>query len=108
MYELSLAGAPVAAALCYRITSDCELVVAWGDCDHEFKRSPMILLAYRLVELCLNDKLRIMDLGISNEPELQPQTGGALGLSPNYGLAQFKRTTLAQVQPRFTMTWTKP
>jgi Acetyltransferase (GNAT) domain len=107
MYELTLGTTAVAAALVYQVTPGCDLVVAWGDSEHEFKRSPMILLAYHLVELALQNNVRILDLGISNEPERQPQPSGDLGLSPNFGLAQFKRTTLAQVQPRFTMTWTR-
>jgi len=64
----------------------------------------MILLAAELVVRFLTEKIELLDLGISNEPEVPP---GAAGLEPNYGLTQFKRSTLAQIQPRFLMTWSR-
>jgi hypothetical protein len=104
MFELTLGTAPIAAALVYAVTPRRSLVVAWGEAEHQLKRSPMILLAAELVGRCLAEKIELLDLGISNEPEVPP---GAAGLEPNYGLTQFKRSTLAQIQPRFLMTWSR-
>jgi hypothetical protein len=99
MFELVHRDTPVAAALVYRVAPGRELVVAWGDAEHQLKRSPMILLAYRLVQRCLAEGVGVLDLGISNEPEARD----AGGLEPNFGLVQFKRTLLARIEPRFTM-----
>ncbi|SDJ53075.1 Acetyltransferase (GNAT) domain-containing protein [Frankineae bacterium MT45] len=92
----------VAAALVYRVAPGRDLVVAWGDSEHELKRSPMMLLAYRLVERAIADGVGVIDLGISNEPELRLHEGGS-GLVPNSGLVQFKRSVLAKIEPRFTL-----
>jgi hypothetical protein len=99
MFDLLHEDRPIAAALVYRVAPGRDLVVAWGDGENELKRSPMIMLAYRLVERCLAEGVGMLDLGISNEPVAR-NTGG---LEPNYGLVQFKRTLLARTEPRFTM-----
>lgn len=99
MDELHHRGRPVAAALVYRVREHRDLVVAWGDGDHGLERSPMNLLAHRVVERALADGVRTVDLGISNEHE--PGPDGAL--VPNGGLVQFKQSVLAQTQPRLTL-----
>ncbi|MCW2522316.1 MAG: Acetyltransferase protein [Frankiales bacterium] len=91
----------VAAALVYRVGPGRDLVVAWGDGEHRLKRSPMLLLAYRLVENAIAEGVRLLDLGISSEP-----VGEDGGQEPNFGLTQFKRSTLARIEPRFTLTRT--
>jgi hypothetical protein len=104
MYELLHGERLVAAALVYRVREQRDLVVAWGDGDHGLERSPMNLLAYRVVEAALADGVRTLDLGISNEPEGGPD--GAL--IPNPGLVQFKQSVLARIQPRLTLSRTFP
>ena len=99
MYELCHAGESIAAALVYRVRPHRDLVVAWGDGEHELERSPMNLLAYRVVESALAEGVWTLDLGISNEHE--PGADGAL--VPNSGLVQFKQSVLARIQPRLTL-----
>jgi hypothetical protein len=99
MYELLCSERAIAAALVYRVRPRRDLVVAWGDGEHDLERSPMNLLAYRLVESSLSEGVRTLDLGISNEHEPGPH--GAL--EPNAGLVQFKQSVLARIEPRLTL-----
>jgi Acetyltransferase (GNAT) domain len=99
MYELLCSERAIAAALVYRVRPRRDLVVAWGDGEHDLERSPMNLLAYRLVESALSEGVRTLDLGISNEHEPGPH--GAL--EPNAGLVQFKQSVLARIEPRLTL-----
>jgi Acetyltransferase (GNAT) domain len=99
MYALTQAGGVIAAALVYRVRPQRDLVVAWGDGEHGLEHSPMNLLAHRVVESALEQGVRTLDLGISNEPE--PDASGALVANP--GLVQFKQSVLARAQPRFTL-----
>jgi hypothetical protein len=80
-YVLRAGERPVAAAIVYEILPDVDLLVAWGDHEHGLPRSPMNLLAYRLVERSLARGARLLDLGPSSEKDG----------SPNAGLVQFKR-----------------
>ncbi len=74
---------PVAAAVVYRVLDDVDLLVAWGDdAEHGLQRSPMNLLAHRLVQRSLRTGARLLDLGPSSEKDGRP----------NLGLAQFKRS----------------
>jgi len=74
---------PVAAAVVYRVLADVDLLVAWGDAiDHGLQRSPMNLLAHRLIGRSLHTGARLLDLGPSSEKDG----------TPNLGLAQFKRS----------------
>ena len=86
-------GAACAAALTYRVGPGVELVVAWGDADHELPRSPMNLLALRLVERALAEGVGLLDLGISSD--------GAGLLNP--GLAFFKESVGARPDLRFDL-----
>ena len=99
MYELLAGERAIAAALVYRVRAKRDLVVAWGEDEHGLERSPMNLIAYRLVERALEEGSSTLDLGISNEHE--PGPDGAL--PPNPGLVQFKQSVLAKVQPRLTL-----
>jgi predicted N-acyltransferase len=100
MFELFHDTVPVAAALVYSVSPGHDMVVAWGDSDHGLEKSPMILLAYRLVERALENGVEILDLGTSNIPSKDP---GA-GLQADLGLVQFKRSLLAHIEPRFTLS----
>jgi Acetyltransferase (GNAT) domain len=99
MYELLQGERSIAAALIYRVRTRRDLVVAWGDGEHQLDRSPMNLLAYRVLENALAEGVKTLDLGISNEHD--PDSDGAL--VPNGGLVQFKQSVLAKVQPRLTL-----
>lgn len=87
----------VAAALVYRVRPRRDLVVAWGDGEHGLERSPMNLLAYRIVENALAEGVLVLDLGVSNEHGPDGQ------LEPNSGLVQFKQSVLARSQTRLTL-----
>jgi hypothetical protein len=90
---LFAAGRPVAAAIVYTVLPDVDLLVAWGDHDHGLPRSPMNLLAYRLIEQSLARGARLLDLGPSSEKDG----------SPNAGLVQFKRSVGAAPGTRFVL-----
>jgi hypothetical protein len=99
MYELLEGERSIAAALIYRVRTRRDLVVAWGDGGHRLERSPMNLLAYRVVENALAEGVKTLDLGISNEHAPDPDDA----LVPNGGLVQFKQSVLAKTQPRLTL-----
>jgi hypothetical protein len=94
-YRLAHEGKAVAAALIYRVLPEHDLLVTWGDAFHELQRSPMNLLAYRLVEASMAGGARFLDLGPSTEKDG----------SPNAGLVQFKRSVLgeASIRPVFEL-----
>lgn len=98
MFELRTPAGPCAAALVYRVLPGREVVVAWGDSGHDFERSPMNMLALRVVERALDEGVRAIDLGISNEPDPEPP------LAVNAGLAQFKQSVGARIEPRLRLT----
>jgi hypothetical protein len=80
---LSHDGRPVAAAVVYRVLDDVDLLVAWGDAaDHGLQRSPMNLLAHRLVQRSAETGARLLDMGPSSEKDG----------TPNPGLVHFKRS----------------
>lgn len=90
-------GWPCAAALLYRVAPRRELVVYWGDAGHELPRSPMNLLALRLVETVLAEGAVTLDLGISSVDGV-----------PDQGLIQFKRSVLARESLRLDLVRTAP
>jgi Acetyltransferase (GNAT) domain len=90
-------GWPCAAALVYRVAPARELVVYWGDAGHALPRSPMNLLALRLVELALADRVTTLDLGISSVDGV-----------PDQGLIQFKRSVLARESLRLDLVRSAP
>jgi hypothetical protein len=75
-------GQAVAAAVVYRVLTDVDLLVAWGDAEHALERSPMDLLAHLLVTGSVADGARLFDLGPSSEKDG----------TPNVGLLNFKRS----------------
>jgi hypothetical protein len=79
---LRLDGQAVASAVVYRVLTDIDLLVAWGDAEHELERSPMDLLAHLLVTGSLQRGARMLDLGPSSEKDG----------TPNIGLINFKRS----------------
>lgn len=85
MHLLAHDGVPCAAALVYRVLPRRDLVVAWGDAGHALARSPMNLLAHRLVERALADGVLSLDLGILSVAGV-----------PDRGLCRFKRSILAR------------
>lgn len=92
--ELRHDDRPVAAALTYRASAAADLVVAWGDAGHDLPRSPMPVLALRLVERALDDGLTALDLGTSTLPDADGHR------VPNDGLVQFKRAVGATAELR--------
>lgn len=90
-------GRPCAAALLYRVAPGRELVVYWGDAGHALPRSPMNLLALRLVEVALAERVTTLDLGISSVDGV-----------PDQGLIQFKRSVLARESLRLDLARSAP
>ena len=84
MYQLSTEGTLIAAALVYRVRSDCDYVVAWGDDRTRRDLAPINVLAYRLVEHAFAERVRLVDIGISSVDGI-----------PDDGLIEFKRHILA-------------
>jgi hypothetical protein len=97
MYALHHAGRACAAALVYRVRPGHDYVVAWGDHDHDLPRSPMNVLAHRVVERALAEGVAIVDLGISSEDG-----------RPNPGLVQFKQSILARPTLRLDLVRVLP
>jgi hypothetical protein len=56
----------IAAALVYKVLPNAHYLAAWGDAGHEMVHSPMNFLAYELVLNGLDEKVRVVDLGISS------------------------------------------
>jgi hypothetical protein len=92
MYALHHARRVCAAALVYRVRPGHDYVVAWGDHGHDLPRSPMNVLALRVVERALAEGVAIVDLGISSEDG-----------RPNPGLVQFKQSILARPSLRIDL-----
>ena len=92
MTALEHAGEPCAAALTYRVVPGRELVVYWGDAGHALARSPMNVLALRLVERALAEGVRSLDIG----------TSSVAGV-PDQGLIQFKRSVGARESLRLDL-----
>ena len=60
-------GMAVAAALVYRVFPDVDSMWRPGAPPlHDLPHSPMNLVAYRIVEAALADKVRLVDLGVSS------------------------------------------
>jgi len=72
---LHVGGRPVASAVVYRVLDDVDLLVAWGDAEHDLPRSPMDLLAHLLVTRSVAAGVRLLDLGPSSEKDGTPNTG---------------------------------
>jgi hypothetical protein len=120
MLVLRHAGAPVAAALAYAATAGGWYVVAWGDHGHELSRSPMNLLALRVVEAAAAAGGRFVDLGVSSvpgsgrsreDPSMPTATrtvpaGDADSPMVDPGLAQFKTSIGARPWLRLTLAGT--
>jgi hypothetical protein len=92
MAVLEHAGRPCAAALTYRVLPGRELVVYWGDAGHDLPRSPMNVLAHRLVERGLAEGVRVLDIGPSSVAGV-----------PDQGLIQFKRSIGARESLRLDL-----
>ncbi|MGY1808894.1 GNAT family N-acetyltransferase [Blastococcus sp. SYSU D00669] len=82
LHLLRVDGQAVAAAVVYRVLDDVDLLVAWGDAEHDLRRSPMDLLAHLLVTGSVARGARLLDLGPSSEKDG----------TPNVGLVNFKRS----------------
>ncbi len=94
MLTLEWDDLPCAAALVYEILPRRWLVVYWGDAFHDLPRSPMNLLAYRVVEWAIERGALSLDLGRSSKD------GVADG-----GLIQFKQSVGAQPSLRLDLVW---
>ena len=92
-FVLEHEGAPCAAAVVMVVAADRWYVQAWGDADHRLERSPMNLLAFRVIERALAEGVRVVDLGRTTEP-------GGPPLRVSHGLAQFKQSILAAPELR--------
>lgn len=98
MFGLADPDGLVAAAIVYVTSPTSWYVYAWGDARHAYPRSPMNLLAVRLIETGLEESVRLIDLGSSTVP------GPALAAHADTGLSQFKVSLLARHQARLVLT----
>jgi len=92
-FELAHDGALCAAAIVMVVDAERWYVQAWGDAGHALERSPMNLLAFRVVERALAEGVRVLDLGRTTEHGDPP-------LRVSHGLAQFKQSILATAELR--------
>lgn len=92
MFTLVHGDRACAAALVYKVRPQRDMVVAWGDADHELPRSPMNVLVHQLMAQELGDGVLTVDLGISS-------VDGA----PDQGLIQFKESVGAKSSLRLDL-----
>lgn len=92
MFTLTHDGRPCAAALVYRVRPRRELVVYWGDADHDLRRSPMNVLVQRLVGVAIDADALSIDVG----------TSSVAGV-PDQGLIQFKESVGARPRLRLNL-----
>jgi predicted N-acyltransferase len=92
MFTLAHGGRPCAAALVYRVRPRRELVVYWGDADHDLPRSPMNVLVQRLVGWAVEEGALSLDVGTSSVEGV-----------PNQGLIQFKESVGARPRLRLDL-----
>lgn len=92
MFTLNHNDLPCAAALVYRVRPRRDLVVYWGDADHELPRSPMNVLVKSLVGLEIDDGVLTLDVGISSVEGVADQ-----------GLIQFKESVGARPRLRLDL-----
>ena len=92
MHVLAHDGRPVAAALVYRVLPRHDLVVYWGDADHELPRSPMNVLVRELVGHEIAAGVATLDVGISSVAGV-----------PDQGLIQFKESVGARSSLRLDL-----
>ncbi|WP_127783014.1 GNAT family N-acetyltransferase [Rhodococcus sp. X156] len=95
-------GAPIAAALVYRVRPAVELVAAWGESDHRLAHSPLVLLAAELVEQALRQGVQTIDLGQVSDVAAVAGEAAERG----HGSAQLARSLSAREQPRLTVATT--
>jgi hypothetical protein len=99
MFALTMQGAPIATAVVYVVAPGYWYVYAWGDARHALARSPMNLLALRLVQRALREDVRLIDLGTSTAPG-----GAGGGRIADPGMSQFKTSLLARPHVRLVLT----
>ncbi|MEM8905006.1 MAG: GNAT family N-acetyltransferase [Actinomycetota bacterium] len=94
MLVVRVEGDIVAAALTYLVRPGIELLVNWGDREHDLPTSPMPGLMWHMVRRGLDEGVRWLDLGISSEADG----------TPNHGLAFFKTRFGATTELRLDLT----
>jgi hypothetical protein len=92
MYLLDHGGQACAAALVYRVKPGRDLVVYWGDADHDLPRSPMNVLVRDLVGVAVAAGTQSLDIGISSVEGV-----------PDQGLIQFKESVGARPRLRLDL-----
>lgn len=92
MFTLAHGDLPCAAALVYKVKPRRDLVVYWGDADHELPRSPMNVLVQRLVGMAIDEGVLSLDVGVSSVEGV-----------PDQGLIQFKESVGARPRLRLDL-----
>ena len=80
-FTLYQAGAPIAAAIVYRVSPKIAQVIYWGDVPNDGKSKPMNMVAYKTFEFYREAGFDFLDVGPSS-------VNGV----PNEGLCSFKET----------------
>lgn len=70
----------IASAICINVVPNLLYVFYWGEISGYEKLSPIALLSNKLVEYCIENKYKILDIGTSSERS-----------KPNVGLLKFKK-----------------
>jgi hypothetical protein len=92
MFTLVYGARACAAALVYRVRPQRDLVVYWGDADHELPRSPMNVLVQQLIAREVSEGVLTLDVGISSVDGV-----------PDQGLIQFKESVGARSSLRLDL-----
>ena len=66
IFKFNVRGRYVAAAICHLTADDILYVAAWADNLHGLTYSPMYKFASKLVDYCIENKIRYLDFGISS------------------------------------------
>lgn len=86
-------GDPIAAAVCYEVSTSILHVVFWGNLPGTDDFKPMNVMAYKLIEYCKLQGYTHMDIGISTDNGV-----------PNFGLSDFKQSIGCRATPKFTLS----
>ncbi len=85
-------GSVVAASISMRIENGIHYVFYWGEVAAH-NRSPVVMIANEIFNLCMGDGCRILDLGVST-----------LDGVPNLGLIRFKKNLGCKASLKFTFS----
>jgi hypothetical protein len=90
-FLLKTESVSVAAAIIFKVNSQCYQVIYWGDIAGYEEKRPMNLLAYKLYEYYYQKGIQVLDIGPSTENGI-----------PNYGLCDYKESIGCRISTKYT------